>query len=80
MKHLLEIIGYLPADINSVVVLLVVLMLTSMASYGFLHRIRNEQLPFGVGSPALRSIVAWLAALPPVVLFLLVIYAIGNLF
>lgn len=80
MRQLAEILGYLPDDINSVVALLVVLMLTAMASYGFLHQIRDERLPFGAGSPTLRSIIAWLAALPPVVVFGLVLYAIGSLF
>ena len=80
MKQLAEMLGYLPDDINSVVALLVVLMLIAIASYGFLHRIRNERLPFGASSPALRSIIAWLVALPPVVVFVLVLYAIGSLF
>ena len=80
MGQLAEILGYLPDNINSVVALLVVLMLTAIASYGFLHRIRNERLPFGVSSPALRSIIAWLIALPPVVVFVLVLYTIGSLF
>ena len=80
MRQLAEILGYLPDDIDSVVALLVVLMLTAIASYGFLHRIRNERLPFGVSSPTLRSIIAWFVALPPVVVFVLVLYAIGSLF
>ena len=80
MEHVLDFLGYLPDNINSVVALLVVLMLTAMASYGFLHRIRNERLPFGASSPTLRSIIAWLVALPPVVVFVLVLYAIGSLF
>lgn len=75
-----EILGYLPDGIKTIVALLVALELMATASFAFFHRIRNESLPFGASSPALRSFVAWLVALPPVVLFALVIYAIGKLF
>ena len=75
-----EILGSLPDGIKTVVALLVALELMATASFAFFHRIRHERLPFGASSPALRSFLAWVAALPPVVLFLLVLYAIGNLF
>ena len=76
MPPITEILGYLPDDIKTIVALLVVLELTAMASFAFLHRIRDERLPFGASSPALRAIIAWLVALPPVVIFALALYAI----
>ena len=80
MPQITEILGHLPDEISTIVALLVVLELTAITSFAFFHRIRNEGLPFGATSPALRSIIAWLVALPPFVTSVLVLYAIASLF
>ncbi len=77
MKHLAEIIAYLPPDYRTIVIIAVVTESLALTFYAALHSARNQQLPLGASSGVLRSVMLWLACLPLIILALLLLLAFG---
>ena len=77
MKHLLEIIQQIPPDYRTVIALMLTVQIMAMLALGNLRATRNEQLPFGASSRALRAVMTWLVCLPVFVVLALFIYHIG---
>ena len=77
MKHLAEIIAYLPPEYLTIVVLAVIVEGMALTLFATLRSVRKDRLPLGASSGILLSLTLWLASLPLIILALLLLVAFG---
>ena len=77
MEYLAEIIRGLPSEYRTIVIVAFVTVPLTLTVYAALHSARNEQLPLGASSNLLRSVMLWVACLPPIILALLLLLTFG---
>ena len=77
MKHLLELIQQIPPDYRTVIALMLTVEFMAMLALRNLRATRDEQLPFGASSRALRAVMTWLVCSPVFVVLALFFYHIG---